>query len=105
MFDAAECGLKLLFAQFGVNVLDVFDGGEVVASATVLRRLQRLDEDSLESRDDGSEGWVKFVLGELACVCDSIKAEPREAVPAAREAVKRVLVKALPKRAPTARPT
>jgi hypothetical protein len=31
-FDAAECRLKLLLFEFGVDVLDVFDAGEVVTA-------------------------------------------------------------------------
>ena len=97
LFDAAECTLKLLLSQFWVNVLDVFDSGEVVASAAVLRRLQCLNQNGLESSDNRGKGWSQWLFRELARVGDIIKTEPRKAIPAAREPVKCVLVESLAK--------
>jgi hypothetical protein len=90
--DASYSILKLLFAKFGINALDVFDHGEVVASTTVLRWLQSLNQNCLKCSDNGSKVRSKCVFRELTCVGDSVVAEPRELVPATGKPVKRVLL-------------
>jgi len=49
LLNTAERGLKFLLAQFWVNVLDIFDSGEVITSATVLWWFQCLNQNGLES--------------------------------------------------------
>ena len=51
-FDVSERFLKLFFAQFWVKILDVFDGGKLISTAAVLRRLEGFDQDGFKRGDD-----------------------------------------------------
>ena len=58
--------LNFFFLQFGVNVLNVFDSREIIATLSILRRFKRLDEQSLKRRNKAGMGRVDVGLSKIA---------------------------------------
>jgi hypothetical protein len=76
IFNASDGALYFLLLQFGVNVLNVFDCHEVVATSPILRRFERLNKNCLQCCNERGKCWSDFVFVELSGFRNAIKSEP-----------------------------
>ena len=91
--------MNLSLPQFGINVLNVFDGRKVIAAFSVLWRFERFDKQCLERRNESCKGRIERGFAEISILRYIKKTKPRKTVPSATQPVNGMFVQWLPQRA------